>query len=161
MNIKIADFGMAALEVANGMLETSCGSPHYASPEIVAVSFLVSLILFLFLVIICDCFFGVAVLPLRLHLSVLSWSVRSSAGVSAASMFLMPVIRLRTRDSPRARDCSSTDAFMMCVVQGKAYHGASSDIWSCGVVLYALLTGRLPFDHPNIRTLLQKVRFPV
>jgi serine/threonine protein kinase len=37
MNIKIADFGMAALEVANGMLETSCGSPHYASPEIVAV----------------------------------------------------------------------------------------------------------------------------
>jgi serine/threonine protein kinase len=37
MNVKIADFGMAALEVANGMLETSCGSPHYASPEIVAV----------------------------------------------------------------------------------------------------------------------------
>ncbi|CUA69990.1 hypothetical protein RSOLAG22IIIB_08832 [Rhizoctonia solani] len=37
MNIKIADFGMAALEVANGMLQTSCGSPHYASPEIVAV----------------------------------------------------------------------------------------------------------------------------
>ncbi|GAB1523351.1 serine/threonine-protein kinase gin4 [Rhizoctonia solani] len=77
MNIKIADFGMAALEVANGMLETSCGSPHYASPEIVA---------------------------------------------------------------------------------GKAYHGASSDVWSCGVVLYALLTSRLPFDHPDIRVLLKKVK---
>ena len=78
-NIKIADFGMAALELhgGTGLLETSCGSPHYASPEIVA---------------------------------------------------------------------------------GKAYHGAASDIWSCGVVLYALLTGRLPFDHPNIGELLKRVR---
>lgn len=37
-NIKIADFGMAALEPSDRLLETSCGSPHYASPEIVAVS---------------------------------------------------------------------------------------------------------------------------
>jgi serine/threonine protein kinase len=37
-NIKIADFGMAALEPSDKLLETSCGSPHYASPEIVAVS---------------------------------------------------------------------------------------------------------------------------
>lgn len=36
-NIKIADFGMAALEREGRLLETSCGSPHYASPEIVAV----------------------------------------------------------------------------------------------------------------------------
>lgn len=35
-NIKIADFGMAAWQ-GNQMLETSCGSPHYASPEIVNV----------------------------------------------------------------------------------------------------------------------------
>lgn len=78
-NIKIADFGMAALELdgGTGLLETSCGSPHYASPEVVA---------------------------------------------------------------------------------GKAYHGAASDIWSCGVVLYALLTGRLPFDHPNMHTLLRMVK---
>ena len=37
-NIKVADFGMAAWEAGEKMLETSCGSPHYASPEIVAVS---------------------------------------------------------------------------------------------------------------------------
>ncbi|WVR05278.1 hypothetical protein IAU60_002290 [Kwoniella sp. DSM 27419] len=76
-NIKIADFGMAALEPSNKLLETSCGSPHYASPEIVA---------------------------------------------------------------------------------GMSYHGAASDIWSCGVILFALLTGRLPFDDENIRILLQKVK---
>lgn len=39
-----------------------------------------------------------------------------------------------------------------------AYHGAASDIWSCGIILFALLTGRLPFDDENIRILLQKVR---
>ncbi|KAK9245514.1 kinase-like domain-containing protein [Lipomyces tetrasporus] len=76
-NIKIADFGMAALETSGKMLETSCGSPHYASPEIVA---------------------------------------------------------------------------------GKTYHGAPSDVWSCGVILFALLTGHLPFDDDNIRNLLMKVQ---
>lgn len=76
-NIKIADFGMAALEVDKKLLETSCGSPHYASPEIVA---------------------------------------------------------------------------------GKNYHGAPSDIWSCGIILFALLTGHLPFDDENIRRLLLKVQ---
>ena len=75
--IKIADFGMAALETQHKLLETSCGSPHYASPEIVA---------------------------------------------------------------------------------GKNYHGSPSDVWSCGVILFALLTGHLPFDDPNIRKLLMKVQ---
>lgn len=76
-NIKIADFGMAALEVTNKMLKTACGSPHYASPE---------------------------------------------------------------------------------VVTGLSYHGGPSDIWSCGVILYALLTGRLPFDDDQMSKLLAKVR---
>ena len=76
-NIKVADFGMAALEPLGQMLQTSCGSPHYASPEIVA---------------------------------------------------------------------------------GKTYHGGPSDIWSCGIILFALLTGHLPFDDENIRTLLLKVK---
>ncbi|KAI9304917.1 hypothetical protein BJ944DRAFT_277982 [Cunninghamella echinulata] len=76
-NIKIADFGMASLQPTGSLLETSCGSPHYASPEIVA---------------------------------------------------------------------------------GMPYNGSASDIWSCGVILYALLTGHLPFDDENIRQLLKKVK---
>lgn len=39
-NIKIADFGMASLQMDGSMLETSCGSPHYASPEIIRVRLL-------------------------------------------------------------------------------------------------------------------------
>ncbi|KAK6031524.1 kinase domain protein [Ostertagia ostertagi] len=34
-NIKVADFGMASLQVEGSMLETSCGSPHYACPEVI------------------------------------------------------------------------------------------------------------------------------
>ncbi|CCA73157.1 related to serine/threonine protein kinase [Serendipita indica DSM 11827] len=75
--VKIADFGMSALDSLNGLLRTSCGSPHYASPEI---------------------------------------------------------------------------------VRGHTYSGAVSDIWSCGVILYALLTSRLPFDDPNVNNVLRKVR---
>lgn len=78
-NIKIADFGMAALQTDADLLETSCGSPHYAAPEIVS---------------------------------------------------------------------------------GLPYEGFASDVWSCGVILFALLTGRLPFDEENgnVRDLLLKVQ---
>jgi len=75
--IKIADWGMAAFAPPSLELETSCGSPHYASPEI---------------------------------------------------------------------------------VHGHKYSGTATDIWSCGVILFALLTGRLPFDDKNVRTLLSKVK---
>ena len=36
-NIKIADFGMASLQPGGTNLETSCGSPHYACPEVIRV----------------------------------------------------------------------------------------------------------------------------
>ena len=40
-NIKVADFGMASLQPQGSMLETSCGSPHYACPEVIRVSFII------------------------------------------------------------------------------------------------------------------------
>lgn len=65
-DIKIADFGMAALHQSpDHKLKTSCGSPHYAAPEL---------------------------------------------------------------------------------IRGSTYRGDKVDIWSMGVILYATLAGRLPFD---------------
>ncbi|CAF1116942.1 unnamed protein product [Adineta steineri] len=77
MNIRVADFGMASLQVEGSFLETSCGSPHYACPE---------------------------------------------------------------------------------VIKGEKYDGRKADVWSCGVILYALLVGALPFDDDNLRQLLEKVK---
>jgi BR serine/threonine kinase len=44
------------------------------------------------------------------------------------------------------------------VVRGLPYDGRKADVWSAGVILFALLAGRLPFDDPSIRVLLSKVK---
>lgn len=44
------------------------------------------------------------------------------------------------------------------VIRGQTYDGAKADIWSAGVILYALLAGFLPFDDPSVRSLLIKVK---
>ncbi|EAY20221.1 CAMK family protein kinase [Trichomonas vaginalis G3] len=44
------------------------------------------------------------------------------------------------------------------VINGHPYDGRKADIWSCGIILFALLAGYLPFDDPSIRTLLHKVK---
>ncbi|KAE8357338.1 hypothetical protein BDV27DRAFT_170666 [Aspergillus caelatus] len=77
-NVKLADFGMAALQPAGYWLKTSCGSPHYAAPEI---------------------------------------------------------------------------------IRGEDYRGDKADLWSCGIILFALLTSYLPFDdHDDIRNTLKLVK---
>ncbi|XP_022095201.1 maternal embryonic leucine zipper kinase-like isoform X2 [Acanthaster planci] len=43
------------------------------------------------------------------------------------------------------------------LVSGKQYRGAEADIWSMGVLLYALLCGFLPFDDDHVATLYKKI----
>mmetsp|Transcript_74549 Transcript_74549/g.155404 ORF Transcript_74549/g.155404 Transcript_74549/m.155404 type:complete len:516 (+) Transcript_74549:82-1629(+) len=77
LHVKIADFGLSNCMKDGEFLKTSCGSPNYASPE---------------------------------------------------------------------------------VVSGKPYVGPEVDVWSCGVVLYALLCGSLPFDDENVPNLFRKIK---
>ncbi|CAJ1343176.1 unnamed protein product [Effrenium voratum] len=77
LHVKIADFGLSNTMRDGEFLKTSCGSPNYASPE---------------------------------------------------------------------------------VVTGKAYVGPEVDVWSGGVVLYALLCGTLPFDDENVPNLFRKIK---
>ena len=47
---------------------------------------------------------------------------------------------------------------MVQVISGKLYAGPEVDVWSCGVILYALLCGSLPFDDENIPNLFKKIK---
>lgn len=43
------------------------------------------------------------------------------------------------------------------MIAGKRYHGLNSDIWSCGIILYAMTCGYLPFEDPNTNKLYKKI----
>ncbi|CAN6450214.1 unnamed protein product [Victoria cruziana] len=75
-DLKVSDFGLSVLKKPNTLLSTSCGSPGYIAPEVIA---------------------------------------------------------------------------------GKSYDGTAADVWSCGVVLYELLAGYLPFDDPNMLNVYRKI----
>lgn len=44
------------------------------------------------------------------------------------------------------------------LICGRNYLGAEADLWSMGVLLYALLCGYLPFDDDNINLLYKKIQ---
>ncbi|KAJ0984235.1 hypothetical protein J5N97_002591 [Dioscorea zingiberensis] len=75
-NLKVSDFGLSVLRKPGDLLSTSCGSPSYVAPEVIAHN---------------------------------------------------------------------------------NYEGAAADVWSCGVVLFELLAGHLPFEDRSLTNLYRKI----
>jgi 5'-AMP-activated protein kinase catalytic alpha subunit len=43
------------------------------------------------------------------------------------------------------------------MIAGKKYDGVLVDTWSCGIILYALVCGFLPFEDPDTTELYRKI----
>ena len=44
------------------------------------------------------------------------------------------------------------------IVKKKEYDGKAADIWACGIILYALLVGGMPFKGKDEIKLYDKIR---
>jgi len=44
------------------------------------------------------------------------------------------------------------------MLAGLAYEPSRCDVWSCGVVLYTMVCGHLPFQHPDKAALHDRIR---
>ena len=64
-----------------------------------------------------------------------------------------------SEDDPELKTACGSPAYASPeMVRGQPYT-KMADIWSAGVLLYAMVTGQLPFDDDNMQHLLQKIAF--
>ncbi|XP_048233374.1 CBL-interacting serine/threonine-protein kinase 9 [Ricinus communis] len=84
--------------------------------------------------------------------------ILDSYGVLKVSDFGLSALSQQVRgDGLLHTACGTPNYVAPEVLKDKGYDGTASDVWSCGVILYVLMAGYLPFDEPNLMGLYKKI----
>ncbi|GAA0167593.1 hypothetical protein LIER_22484 [Lithospermum erythrorhizon] len=70
---------------------------------------------------------------------------------------LSAVVESKRHDGLLHTTCGTPAYVAPEVINRKGYDGAKADTWSCGVILYVLLAGFLPFHDTNLMELYRKI----
>ncbi|KAK8966097.1 CBL-interacting protein kinase 32 [Platanthera guangdongensis] len=74
------------------------------------------------------------------------------------SDFGLSALSLQVRDDGLLHTTCGTPNYVAPeVLNDKGYDGATADLWSCGVILFVLLAGYLPFEDDNVMNLYKKI----
>lgn len=85
-------------------------------------------------------------IPVRVHADVSDWQRLDRAVVTLTDMGLSRQIPEPPESPLLTTRCGSEDYAAPEILMGQPYDGRQTDAWALGVLLYALMEGRLPFD---------------
>ncbi|KAJ8762649.1 hypothetical protein K2173_010670 [Erythroxylum novogranatense] len=81
-----------------------------------------------------------------------------ASGVLKVSDFGLSALPQQVRDDGLLHTTCGTPNYVAPeVINNKGYDGAKADLWSCGVILYVLMAGYLPFEDSNLMQLYKKI----
>ncbi|XP_064961999.1 CBL-interacting protein kinase 23-like isoform X1 [Musa acuminata AAA Group] len=81
-----------------------------------------------------------------------------SSGVLKISDFGLSALPQQVHEDGKLyTTCGTPNYVAPEVVKDKGYDGAMADLWSCGVILFVLMAGYLPFEDSNLVSLYKKI----
>lgn len=91
-------------------------------------------------------------IPVQVHSDVPDWQTLDRAVVTLTDLGLSRRIPPPPESPLLETRCGSEDYAAPEILMGQPYDGRQTDAWALGVLLYALMEGRLPFDAlPGVR----------
>lgn len=85
-------------------------------------------------------------IPIQVHPDVQDWQTLDRAVVTLTDLGLSRRIPEAPESPLLTTRCGSEDYAAPEILMGQPYDGRQTDAWALGVLLYALMEGRLPFD---------------